>query len=94
MEHRVTGSSLCLLFKNIMLNKNWKFILECASQRKKGKQKSTIISIARNSYYYHFSLHTLSRILFFLVLFLTDTAIKFMYTVVYISFYFDSITYI
>ena len=54
----------CFL-KNIMLHKNWKFILECAAQdKKKGKQKSTIISTSRNSYYYHFSLHTL-RILSF-----------------------------
>ena len=48
----------CFL-KNIMLHKNWKFILEYAAQdKKKGKQKSTIISTSRNSYYYHFSLRT------------------------------------
>ena len=42
-----------------MLHKTGSSFQSVQLRIKKGKQKSTIISIARNSYYYHFSLHTL-----------------------------------
>ena len=53
------GAVFACFLKNIMLHKTGSSFQSVQLRIKKGKQKSTIISIARNSYYYYFSLHTL-----------------------------------